>query len=142
MPRYLTSAVVVVALGLTVAACGDDSSSSDDVSSEESFCSAGEQFETDVAALGDIDVVADGTDAVESAFDTIRDDADALVASGQEIASDDINAVEASVDQLGAALSNLSGELTQENAGEVVDAITNIGNAAAGLQTTLTDTCS
>ena len=141
MPRFLTRALVLVVLGLAIAACGDDSSSSDDTTPEEAFCSAGDQFETDVAALGDVDVVADGTDAVQSAFDTIRDDTDALVAAGQDVAADDINAVEASVDQLGAALSDLSGELTSENASEVVDAITNIGTAADSLQTTLTDTC-
>ena len=142
MPRLVTSALVLVVLALLVAACGDDSSSSDDTTSEEAFCASGEQFESDVAALTDMDIVADGTDAVSSAFDTIRDDTDALVATGQDVASDDINDIEAAVDQLGAALDDLSGDLTAANASEVLDAVTNISTAAQSLQTTLTETCS
>ena len=142
MPRLVTRALVLVVLALLVAACGDDSSSSDDTTSEEAFCASGEQFESDVAALTDMDIVADGTDAVSSAFDTIRDDTDALVATGQDVASDDINSIEAAVDQLGAALDDLSGDLTAANASEVLDAVTNISTAAQSLQTTLTETCS
>jgi len=142
MPRLVTSALVLVVLALLLAACGDDSSSSDDTTSEEAFCASGEQFESDVAALTDMDIVADGTDAVSSAFDTIRDDTDALVATGQDVASDDINSIEAAVDQLGAALDDLSGDLTAANASEVLDAVTNISTAAQSLQTTLTETCS
>jgi hypothetical protein len=142
MPRLVTRALVLVVLALLVAACGDDSSSSDDTTPEEAFCASGEQFESDVAALTDMDIVADGTDAVSSAFDTLRDDTDALVATGQDIVSDDINDIEAAVDQLGAALDELSGDLTAANASEVLDAVTNISTAAQSLQTTLTENCS
>ena len=139
MRRIVTRTLLLLIVGLAVAACGDDSG--DDVSSEEAFCQSGEQLETDVASLLDMDVVAEGTDAVEDAYSTIRDDADALVAAGQDIAADDVNAVEQAVDQLGSAVDDLSGELTTENASAVATAVSDLGTAAQGLQTTLTETC-
>jgi hypothetical protein len=143
MPRIVTRALALVVIGLAVAACGDDSSDGGDSAptSEEAFCESGEQLETDVAALTDIDVVAEGTDAVEDAFSAIRADTDALVASGQDFAADDINALEQAVDELGSALDDLSGELTAANSADVLTAVSDIGTAATSLQTTLTETC-
>ena len=140
MRRIVSRTLVLLIVGLAVAACGDDSG--DDVSSEEAFCQSGEQLESDVASLTDMDVVAEGTDAVSDAYSTIRDDTDALVAAGQDFAADDINAVEQAVDELGSAVDDLSGDLTADNASAVATAVSDIGTAAEGLQTTLTETCS
>jgi hypothetical protein len=139
MRRIVSRTLLLVVVALAVAACGDDSG--DDVSSEEAFCQSGEQLETDVASLLDMDVVAEGTDAVDDAFTTIRADTDALVAAGQDFAADDINAVEQAVDELGSAVDDLSGELTTDNAGAVATAVSDLGTAVQGLQTTLTETC-
>jgi hypothetical protein len=136
-----TLLVLVIAFG--VAACGDDSGSDDgsSLSDEEAFCQSGDQLQADVAALGDIDVVAGGTDAIEDAFSTLRADADALVASGQDLATDEINALERAVDQLGAALDTLSGEVTTENAGEVVAGVTEVATATQSVTDRLAETC-
>jgi hypothetical protein len=139
MRRILTRTLVLLIVVLALAACGDDSDSGQ--SDEEAFCEAGEQLETDVAALADMDVVAEGTDALGDAFSTIRDDTDALVASGQEFAADDINALEQAVDEFGTAVDDLGGDLTTDNANAVLTAVSDIGTAAASLQTTLTETC-
>lgn len=143
MPRFVTRALALVVIGLALAACGDDSDSSgdSDATPEEAFCESGDQLETDVDALLDMDVTAEGTDAVEEAYSTVRDDTDALVANGQEFAADDINALEQAVDELGAALDALSGDLTAANGADVLTAVSDIGTAAESLQTTLTETC-
>ena len=82
MIRTLSRPALVLVLVLAVAACGDDSSGSGDSgpTSEEAFCQAGDQLGTDVAGLTDIDLIAEGTDAVDAAFTSIRADTDALVA--------------------------------------------------------------
>ena len=139
--RTLLVLVLVIAFG--AAACGDDSGSDggSSLSDEEVFCQSGDQLQADVEALGDIDVVAGGTDAIDDAFSTLRADADALVASGQDLATDEINALERAVDQLGAALDTLSGEVTTENAGEVVAGVTEVATATQSVTEVLAETC-
>ena len=139
MRRIVTRTLLLLIVGLAVAACGDDCD--DGASSEEAFCQSGEQLETDISSLLDMDIVAEGTDAVSDAYSTIRDDTDALVAAGQDFAADDINAVEQAVDELGSAVDDLSGDLTSDNASAVLTAISDLGTAAEGLETTLTETC-
>jgi hypothetical protein len=139
MRRTFARTLVLVAAALALVACGDDSDSGQ--SDEQAFCEAGDQLETDVAALSEVDVVAEGTNAVDEALNTLRADTEALVVSGQEFAADDINELERAVDGLGVALDDLDGELTAANGAAVLDAFSVIGTAADNLQTTLTETC-
>lgn len=139
MLRFARLTVAAAALGLLVAACGDDSDSGQ--SDEEAFCAAGEQLESDVAAAEELDVVAEGTDGLEDTLTTLRADVEQLVSTGQEFAADDINALEQSVDDLGTAIDDLGGEITAANGAAVLTAVDEIGTAADQLQTTLTETC-
>lgn len=139
MRSFIARTLLVSIIGLGAIACGDDAGSSQ--SDEEAFCAAGEQLRADVADLGEVEVVAEGSDAVQASFDMIRADADALVASGQDLATADVNAVEQAVDALGAALGSLDGELTAENSTAVVNAVSEVGTAVQGLGSTLAETC-
>jgi hypothetical protein len=49
------------ALGLVMAACSSDDST-------QAYCDDADSLETDVQALGDIDVASDGTDAIKEAL--------------------------------------------------------------------------
>ena len=122
----LLLAIVSVA---TLASCSDDSDSSNDTtttsttSAEQAYCADADQLETDLTALGDLELPGDGTNAVEAQLDTLKSDLEALKSSGADVASAEITAFETSLDDLEAALNEVSGELTVANSAEVVVAL-------------------
>lgn len=130
--RLLAAAGLAVVL---VAGCGDD----DEKSAQETYCEAGESLEASVTALASLDLVAEGTDGLESALDTVEDDVDDLGDSANDAAADEVDALQQSVDDLESALSDLGGEITGENATAVGAAVQAVGAAAQGVYATLSD---
>ena len=126
---------VVLALG-GVAACSDDG---DEPSAQEQYCEAGESLRSSVGSLADLDVVAEGTNGVESAVDQVADDVSELRDSASDAAADDVDALESAVSDLRDALSSLGDELTRENATAVIDAISSVSSAATAVYDTLSD---
>lgn len=129
--RFLLAGLLGGVLLLT--ACGDDESAQD------RYCNAGEDLQDSVAALTDVDLIAEGTDGLDSALDAITDDLDTLKDAATDTAADDVDAVEAAVSDFGDALSSLGGELSSENVDGVVTAVESMASAVNGLATTLTD---
>lgn len=130
--------VLVAAAGLAmavVAGCGDD----DKKSAQEKYCEAGESLEASVTALVGLDLVAEGTDGLESAIADVEDDVNELRDSATDAAEDDVDALEQSVDDLDSALSDLGDEITSENATAAGTAVQAVGAAAQGVYATLSD---
>jgi outer membrane murein-binding lipoprotein Lpp len=132
--------VVLAAAALTmglVAGCGDD----EETSSEEAFCAAGDSLESNVDGLGDIDIVAGGTNALDAQFDAIKSDLEDLRSSGSDVAADEIAALDAAVDQLEADLDALGDDVTAEGASAVGDSVNSVVAAARTVRDTLETTC-
>jgi hypothetical protein len=140
--RFGKSTLAVIAAAVLsvsfLAACGDD----DDVSPEEAFCNAGDDLRSDVDSLSELDLVAQGTDALEEQVTAISDDIDAMKAAGAEVAADEITALETAVDELDSALSAIDGEVTVDNAAGAVVAVSSVASAGQAVYTVLDTTCS
>ncbi len=140
-PHWIRLIVAVVAAVLTmglVAGCGDDD---EEASSEEAFCAAGDSLGSNVDGLGDIDIAAEGTNALDAQFDAITSDLEDLRSSGSDVAADEIAALEAAVDQLEADLDALGDEVTAEGASAVGDSVNSVVTAARTVQDRLDATC-
>jgi outer membrane murein-binding lipoprotein Lpp len=135
---FLTVGLGAVLAVSFLAGCGDD----DDETPEEAFCSAGDSLETDVQALADTDIVAEGTDALEEQFNAIESDLTAMKDAGAEVASEPIDELDTAVDDLGTAIDDLGDEITTENATAALDAVSRIITSAQAVYTELDTTCS
>lgn len=126
--------LVVAVLGFFVlAGCGDDESA------QEQYCNAGESLRTSLSALTSLDLIAEGTDGLESAVDQVKDDLDDLQDAASDAASDEVDAFDDAVDALDSAISDLGGDLTADNATAVGTAIQDVGTAAQAVFATLSD---
>lgn len=126
---------VVLAIG-GLAACSDDDN---ELSAQEQYCSAGESLESSVNSLVNLDVVAEGTNGVETALTQLADDVEQLREAADDAAADDVEALESALDDLESALSAVSGELSPENATAVLDAVSAVTTTGAAVYDTLTD---
>ena len=141
--RSPTRSFLTIALGAILsvsflAACGDD----DDASPEEAFCDAGDSLQSDVQALGDLNIVAEGTAALEEQLGAIKSDLTEMKTSGYEVAGEQIANVETAVADLESSLQSLGGDLTVDNASDAIDAVSQIVTSAQAVYTELTSTCS
>ena len=137
-PLSRRSRLAGTALALTLGAaalagCGDDESAQD------RYCEAGESLNASVAALFDLDVVAEGTNGLRSALEDVENDLTELRESASDAASDEVDALNDAVGELNDALSAEGDSLTADNATGVVDAIGGIRSAFAAIGDTLTD---
>ncbi len=132
-PRGLTAlAGLALAMGL-VGACGDDA--------EEAYCEARDSLGANIEGLGDVDIVADGTAALDEQFSAISGDIDQLKESGPEVAAQEIEALEAAADRLGTALDDLGADITVDGARETVTATGGVLEAAVAVLDRLATAC-
>ena len=128
--------VVGAGLGIALlAGCGSD----DDESAQDKYCEAGQSLESSVAALGNLDLVAEGTDGLESALSAVEDDVNELRDTASDAAADDVSALEESLDNLESAISGLGGEVTSENVSTLSTAVQNVSTSAQAVYGTLSD---
>ena len=132
-PRLFGTAIVIV---LVLAGCGD---SDGDTSSQEKYCEAGQSLESSVSGLTDLDLVAEGTNGLESALGAVQDDLAQLLDAATDAAADEVAALEQSVDDLDSALADLGGEISTDNVSTLSAAVQSVGSAATGVFGTLTD---
>ncbi|MDH3226550.1 MAG: hypothetical protein OEM67_05615, partial [Thermoleophilia bacterium] len=104
---------LMLTLALVVAACDDDDDSAT-TSAEEAFCADADSLQAGVSALADLDVVAEGTNGIESAVSDVETDLQNLKESGTEVGGDELDALESSVQDLEDALSAAGEDLTTE----------------------------
>jgi hypothetical protein len=122
-------------------ACGEDddnrgNSTADETSEETTddtaddtaaVCEARDELDASLNALGDVDVSADGANALEAALSDVRDDVEALADATHEEEGDEIDDVETAVDELERAV----GEFGEQ--GSTTGAIANLTSALSDL---------
>lgn len=141
--RHAALAGFAAASVLGLAACGDDGDGGDEGAAEEpGICEARADLDTSFAALGDIDIVNDGTDALREAVDAIAADVEALREAAGDEAADEVDAVEESYDAVVAAVGDLGeGGSIATGASAVGTALADFGTALGDLAVALTQEC-
>jgi hypothetical protein len=143
MMRHFALAAALAGL-IVLGACGDDDDdqAASSTTNEEALCDAVDTAEDDIRALGDIDVVAEGTDAVEASLTTIREDLAELRELAPDTAPDEAEAFDNALSSLGDAISALGDEsLTAASAQDVLAAGTSTVEAGQAYLGALDDAC-
>lgn len=130
--------LAVLSLGLAMASCGSDS----DDSPEQAFCDAGDSLDENIQALVDMDVAAEGTDALESQVEAIDSDFQELKDSGSEVAAEELDSLDEALSALDSAIAALGGEdLSADNVTDIVTAVQDTSSAAQATFAKLEETC-
>jgi hypothetical protein len=152
MTRHLALAAALATL-LALSACGDDddgdqaansttTAEATTTSTSDALCAAIDDAEQDIRALGDIDVLAQGTDAVEASLTTIRDDLAEIRELAPDTAPDEAEAFDNALASLDDAITALGDEpLTAESAQDLVAAGTSTIEAGQAYLSALDDAC-
>jgi len=134
-PTYMAAAILL-SVGI-LASCGSDDSSDP----EAAFCDAADQLRSDIDGLADIDIIADGTSAVEAQFSAISNDVDELRSSASDVAADELDTLDTAVDQLGTALDALGDDVSVAGAADAVAAAVEVDSAARAVIDQLSTAC-
>jgi ABC-type glycerol-3-phosphate transport system substrate-binding protein len=138
---------------LALSACGDDddgdqaansttTAETTTTSTAEALCAAIDDVEQDIGALADIDVLAEGTDAIEARLTTIRQDLAEIRDLAPDIAPEEAAAFDSALRSLGDAITTLGdGSLTAESAQDVVSAGASTVEAGQAYLGSLDDAC-
>lgn len=92
-----------------------------------------------ITALADLDLIAEGTNGLESAIEAVRSDVNTLVDTATDAAADESDALEQAIGELESAIEGLAGSITADNVSSLVTAIQNVGSAAQAVYGTLSD---
>ena len=123
-------------LALAVAAgCGDESTA------EEAYCEAGDNLQNSVDALRDLDVVAEGTGALDERIGNIKDDLETLKGRAGDVASDEIAALNTAIEDAQTARDELGDNLTAAGAQDVLASVSEVVDASRSVRDTLSAAC-
>jgi hypothetical protein len=152
MTRHPALAAALATL-LALSACGDDddgdqaanpttTAEATTTSTSDALCAAIDDAEQDIRALGDIDVLAEGTDAVEASLTTIREDLAEIRELAPDTAPDEAEAFDNALASLDDAITALGDEpLTAESAQDLVTAGASTIEAGQAYLGALDDAC-
>jgi hypothetical protein len=152
MMRHRVLAVALTTL-LALSACGDDddgdqaantstTAEATTTTTGDELCAAIDDAEQDIGALADIDVLAEGTDAVEARLTTIREDLAEIKELAPDTAPEESDAFDSALASLGDAITALGDEsLTAESAQDVVAAGASTIEAGQAYLGALDDEC-
>ena len=152
MMRHRALAGALAAL-LALSACGDDdegdqaanSTTTAEVtttSTGEALCAAIDDLEHDIRALGDVDLLAEGTDAVEASLTAIREDLAGIRELAPSTAPEEAVAFDNALASLDDAITAIrEGPITAESAQDVVAAGASTIEAGHAYLGALDDAC-
>jgi hypothetical protein len=124
---------VLSACGALAAGCGS--------SSKPSYCSSLSNLETSIKALPNVEVVKNGTSALESALQKVQSDANALVSSAKSDFPNESSAVKSSVDALSSTVEQLASSPSAALIAQVPGQVTAVANAAKSLSSATSSKC-
>jgi len=138
-----------VLTGAVLAACSDSGSdssassgtSASGTSSSAAVCDSADDLRTSLAALGDVDVVSQGTDALQQAFATVRTDLSDLGDQARGQFSGEVTAAEAAADDVQEALDAALAAPSAQTLGAAATAVGGLVTDAGALVTAVTSTC-
>jgi hypothetical protein len=143
---------LLVLLAFGIPGCSDEDSSSTDTDTDdgsaqeqEQACADWAQLQAAVTALGDVEVVADGTDALRTAVDGVESALQQFGDSAGDQVGDEVDALEAAVGDLTAAVRAAVDDAAAEGAGSglvaIGEAVQQVATAADDLAAELQPGC-
>ena len=146
--RTFVAGVVTVLLGAGLAACssdgGTDSSAattSAATSSAADACASADALRTSLTALGDVQVVQQGTDALADAWSTVQDAWAQLADDAKAQYSDEVDDVQADADAVESALDSAQNDPTAQTLGAAAAAVGVFLQDAGALTDKVESTC-
>ena len=137
----------LAALLAFAAACGDDDdddggdNGGDDTGSADTVCQEKEELDSAVASLTDVDVIAEGTEALNASLANVRTSLDNLGDSVSDEVADEVEGMETAVDDAEEILSDLDDASLNEQIDAVQSALTGVATASVALGTALQEDC-
>jgi hypothetical protein len=125
-------------IALTSVACGADAEDESATTiGAEDVCAARDDLDAELAAMSEIDVVAEGTDAVRANAEAVSEDVDAIIDVAGESAADEVDELRDARNELTAAVTGAAyvdnaeaAEAISAAIGDLVDAIGAVSDAA------------
>jgi hypothetical protein len=143
--HWLTLGAILAILAVSFACSDDDDDGDDsggDSSATPSVCDQKESVDTAVSDLSDIDVLAEGTDALNAAVADVKTEVQELKAVVSSDVEPEVEAMETAVSDAEDTLSGISDDATlNEKIDDVQSALTGIATAGADLATALENEC-
>jgi hypothetical protein len=115
-----------------VAACSDD---------QASLCDARDDLRSSVEDLRDVDVAADGTDALTDALADVDEALDRVADEAEADRENEVNAVRAAFDQLSTTVTAIAEEPSPESVGAVGDALEDLAASVSSLVDEISSGC-
>jgi len=125
MRNWVAGGVAVV-VGAGLASCSSDGyggSTAAATSSAADVCASADDLRDSLAALGDVQVVQEGTDAVQQAWATVQDDWAQLAEDAGDQYADQVDSVEADAGAVQSALETTQEEATPQTLAGVAGAV-------------------
>jgi hypothetical protein len=124
MRRCVVGVVIVVA-GVGLCGCSSDTGTEPTAaaSSSKALCADAEALRGSLAALGDVQVAKEGTDALQAAWTTVRDDWAQLADDARTRYADEVDHVQASADVVKPAVDTVMKNPSAQALGNVTSAV-------------------
>jgi hypothetical protein len=141
--RRCTAVIVTVVAGTGIAACSSDggTESSAATSSAADPCASADALRGSLTALGDVQVVEDGTEALQEAWTTVQDDWAALRDDAGDRYADQVDGVEAAADDVRSALDSAQDDASAQTLADVAASVGVFLQQADDLVTEVGSTC-
>jgi hypothetical protein len=142
--RMWATGLVAVVVGLGLTSCSSDSdteSSAAATSSAADVCASADAFRTSLAELGNVQVVQEGTDAVQQAWTTVQDDWAQLSENAGDQYAEQVDRVESDAGAVQSAIDTTQEESSAATLAAVAGAVGVFLQDAGALVEEVTSTC-
>jgi hypothetical protein len=146
MRRTWAAWIGAVAVAGTVTGCSSsstptDAAASSAVSSDRAVCQTADELRSSLAAVKDVDVVAQGTDGLKQAFAAVRSDLQQLRQDSAGQFSEQIDAVQADADAVQAAVDAAQSDPSAQTLGTVASSVGALVTGGTALVDAVGSTC-
>ncbi|WP_457003110.1 hypothetical protein [Geodermatophilus sp. SYSU D00814] len=137
------TAVVAVVVGAGLASCSSDAESGTAAGTTPApdVCGSADALRTSLAALGDVQVVQQGTGALEEAWATVQDDWARFADAARAEYRDEVDGVQADADAVGDAVDAAQGSPSADTLGAAATAVGTFLQGAGALVDETSSTC-
>ena len=105
------------------------------------MCAAGDDVRESVQTILDMNVIEEGTNALEEAFDEFQADVEALADEAAEEFDDEIAAVRTAADGVSSAIADTEGDPLPDRADAIGEAVGALGDATTALLSAVDTVC-
>ena len=140
--RTCTAGVLTVVVAAALAACSSDAGTEPSAQTTgPDVCASADAFRASLTALGDVQVVQDGTGALEKAWTTVQDDWAQLKDDARAEHSDQVESVQAAADTVQSAVDAAKDQPSAQTLGNAAAAVTVFLQDAGALEDEVSSTC-